>query len=110
MERQTRDLARARRRATQTDNEALDCIVAGQRFDVILCDIMMPVVTGMDFYNRLFHAVREQAERVVFLTGGAFTDRAHEFLDRVPNACMEKPFKLQNLRVLLNERVRINTP
>jgi PAS domain S-box-containing protein len=86
--------------------EALECIVAGARFDVILCDMMMPVVTGMDFYNRLLDAVREQAERVVFLTGGAFTVRTREFLDRVPNACMEKPFKLKNLRSLVNERVR----
>jgi CheY-like chemotaxis protein len=86
--------------------EALDLIVAGRRFDVILCDMMMPVVTGMDFYDRLLQTVREQAERVVFLTGGAFTVRAREFLDRVPNVCMEKPFTLQNLRALMNERVR----
>jgi CheY-like chemotaxis protein len=86
--------------------EALELIVAGRRFDVILCDMMMPVVTGMDFYDRLHQAVREQAERVIFLTGGAFTVRAREFLDRVPNVCMEKPFKLQNLRALMNERVR----
>jgi CheY-like chemotaxis protein/anti-sigma regulatory factor (Ser/Thr protein kinase) len=85
---------------------ALDSIVAGERFDVILCDMMMPVVTGMDFYEQLFQKVREQAERVVFLTGGAFTDRAREFLDRVPNARMEKPFGVQNLRALVNERVR----
>jgi PAS domain S-box-containing protein len=86
--------------------EALDCIVAGQRFDVILCDLMMPVVTGMDFYDQLLQRVRDQAERVVFLTGGEFTVRAREFLDRVPNARMEKPFEVQNLRALVNQRVR----
>jgi PAS domain S-box-containing protein len=85
---------------------ALDCIAAGRRFDVILCDMMMPVVTGIDFYERLVQAVPEQAERVVFLTGGAFTVRAREFLDHVPNPRVEKPFSMQNLRALVNGRVR----
>jgi PAS domain S-box-containing protein len=85
---------------------ALACIETGQRFDIILCDMMMPVVTGMDFYDSLVHIASEQAERVVFLTGGAFTVRAREFLDRVPNPRIEKPFETQNLRSLVNERVR----
>jgi CheY-like chemotaxis protein len=85
--------------------EALDYIVGGQRFDVILCDVMMPVVTGMDFYDELHQSVPEQAARIVFLTGGAFTVGAREFLDRVPNVRMEKPFDVKNLRALVNERV-----
>jgi PAS domain S-box-containing protein len=86
--------------------EALGCIRAGQRFDVVLCDVMMPVMTGMDFYDKLVESAGEQAERVVFLTAGAFTARAREFLERVPNGHLEKPFELQDLRALVNERVR----
>ena len=43
----------------------------------------------------------EQAERLVFVTGGAFTPRAREFLERVPNARVEKPIDFQNLKLLL---------
>ena len=43
----------------------------------------------------------EQASRIVFVSGGAFTPRAREFLERVPNARVEKPIDFQNLRVLL---------
>ena len=86
--------------------DALDCLGGGGRFDVILCDMMMPVVTGMDFYGRVAREFGEQAERIVFLTGGAFTVDARQFLDRVPNARLEKPFEPQNLRAFVNERVR----
>ncbi len=86
--------------------EALDALVAGARYDVILCDMMMPVMTGMEFHDSLQATVPEQAERIVFLTGGAFTVRAREFLDRVPNIRVEKPFDANSLRALVNERVR----
>src|SRR5207245_5532851 len=73
---------------------ALECLSAGQRYDVILCDMMMPVVSGMDFYEALRETADEQADRIVFLTGGAFTARAREFLDQVPNLRVEKPFEV----------------
>ena len=63
--------------------EAIAWISAGQRYDVILCDLMMPRMTGMDFYSELQRIAPEQAKRVIFLTGGAFTPRMREFLDEV---------------------------
>jgi len=86
--------------------EALRRIAAGERFDVILCDLMMPLMTGVEFYQQLSTLDPEQAERVVFLTGGAFTANSRAFLDEVPNARMEKPFEVQNLRALVNDRIR----
>jgi CheY-like chemotaxis protein len=86
--------------------EALEAIEAGAHFDVIFCDMMMPVMTGMEFYDHLLRTRRDLAERIVFLTGGAFTVRAREFLDRVPNTRVEKPFDARNLRALVNDRLR----
>ena len=80
---------------------ALERIRGGDRYDVILCDLMMPEMTGMDLYGELARLVPEQAERLVFVTGGAFTARAREFLERVPNARVEKPIDFQNLKLLL---------
>ncbi|MBI3184216.1 MAG: response regulator [Myxococcales bacterium] len=85
---------------------ALERIQRGERFDVILCDLMMPAMTGMDLYAAIQKLEPEQASRMVFLTGGAFTPRARAFLDETPNQRMEKPFDTQNLRALVNERVR----
>lgn len=86
--------------------DALALIETGENFDVILCDMMMPVMTGMDFHEHLTATRPDLAGQLVFLTGGAFTVRAREFLDRVPNVRLEKPFEVQNLRGLVNARVR----
>jgi CheY-like chemotaxis protein/two-component sensor histidine kinase len=79
---------------------------AGERFDVVLCDLMMPQVTGMEVHAALSALDGDQASRVIFLTGGAFTPRARAFLDRVPNHRVEKPFGIQALRALVNGLVR----
>jgi PAS domain S-box-containing protein len=86
--------------------EALERIGGGERFDVILCDLMMPEMTGMDLYEALVRSAPDQAERMVFLTGGAFTPRARDFLDRVPNQRIEKPFDDQGVRALVRAAVR----
>ena len=84
---------------------AVERITGGDRFDVILCDLMMPDMTGIDLYEALVAGAPEQAERVVFLTGGAFTADARDFLQRVPNPTMDKPFEIRKLRSVVNERV-----
>jgi len=86
--------------------DALDRIASGERYDVILCDVMMPSMTGIEFHERLSRELPDQAGRIVFLTGGAFTSSARTFLDTVSNVRMEKPFEVQALRALINERVR----
>jgi CheY-like chemotaxis protein len=86
--------------------EARRRVVAGEHFDVILCDLMMPRMTGMDLHAELLRTVPEQAAQMVFLTGGAFTPGARAFLAGVPNHCLHKPFDMQELRSLVNERVR----
>ena len=67
---------------------------------------MMPIMSGMDLYDELCRLAPEQARRVVFLTGGAFTPRGQAFLDQVPNPRLDKPFDNQSLRTLVRDRVR----
>jgi PAS domain S-box-containing protein len=86
--------------------EARDRIARGERFDAIVCDLMMPEMTGMDLHSELTVLCPDQAERMILLTGGAFTARAAEFLDAVPNARIEKPFDVANLRALVRGLVR----
>jgi CheY-like chemotaxis protein len=81
--------------------EALARIAAGEHFDVILCDVMMPELTGMDFHARLREARPELADHVIFLSGGAFTPRAREFFERVPNPRIDKPIDPAKLRSLV---------
>ena len=86
--------------------EALARLAGGERFDVILCDVMMPDVTGYELYEELFQYAPDQARRMVFLTGGAFTPRAREFLAKVKNRCLDKPFDSERLRGLVRMMVK----
>ncbi len=85
--------------------EALASILAGERYDVILCDLMMPEKTGVDLYEDLLAQAPDQARRMVFMTGGAFTPKARAFLDGIPNPTVEKPFNSARLRSLVSERL-----
>jgi CheY-like chemotaxis protein len=78
----------------------------GPSFDVILCDLMMPVKTGVEFFADVSSQLPEYAERIIFLTGGAFTVKAREFLDRVSNPRLEKPFDMATLRGLVNSQLQ----
>lgn len=92
--------------ATGSAAEALHRVEAGERFDVILCDLMMPHMTGMELHAELLRVAAEQAGKMIFLTGGAFTPRARQFLDETPNLRVEKPFDTMHLRTLINDRIR----
>jgi CheY-like chemotaxis protein len=85
--------------------EALGRFEQGERFDAILCDLMMPEMTGMDLHAALATLAPDQADRMVLLTGGAFTPKAAQFLDRVPNVRLEKPFESANLRAVVRRLV-----
>jgi PAS domain S-box-containing protein len=83
--------------------KAQELLARDAGFDLILCDLIMPNVTGMDLYEA---APEELRGRFVFMTGGAFTARAQKFLSHVPNLCLEKPFDLAAVNAALRERGR----
>lgn len=85
--------------------EALAILEQDQGFDVILCDLMMPEMTGMELHERLAVGQPVLAERVVFTTGGAFTLSASEYMNRVGNLRLEKPCDVTTLREVMAARV-----
>ena len=93
-------------RATTSALEAKALLDGGEPFDLIFCDLMMPHMTGMDLHAELSVSAPDHAERMIFLTGGAFTPRARQFLDAVPNLRVDKPFEIKNLRALVRDILR----
>jgi PAS domain S-box-containing protein len=81
--------------AVTTGQEALARIATGERFDAILCDLMMPDISGIELYNRV---APECARRIIFMTGGAFTPQAREFIAKLDRAHLDKPFTEGQLR------------
>jgi PAS domain S-box-containing protein len=89
--------------------EALDRITGGEHFDVILCDLMMPEVSGVDLHTELLRVVPEQANRMIFLTGGAFTRSSQQFLESITNRWFEKPCDLNELRAAVRGHISNKT-
>ena len=92
--------------ATPSAREALARITAGERFDLILCDLMMPLMTGVQLHQELSRVAPDQAGRMIFLTGGAFTDEARRFLADSATEYVEKPFDSSNLRAIVQRHLR----
>jgi CheY-like chemotaxis protein len=83
---------------TSDGRDAIQLLGTEPEFDVVLCDLMMPEMSGMDLHAKLVEVAPDVAERMIFLTGGAFSSRAAQFLDRVSNTRLDKPFDPAMLR------------
>lgn len=92
--------------AVTSARDALDRISRGEHFDIILCDLMMPEMTGSDLHEALTRLGDDMASRLVFMTGGVFSQRTQEFLDRIPNERIDKPFDMGALLALIRRHVR----
>jgi CheY-like chemotaxis protein len=82
---------------------ALDFVVgpgAGS-YDVILTDLLMPGMSGEEFYDRVTAARPELAARVIVSTGDSMSPGAAEFLRRTGCPVLNKPFELAELRALV---------
>lgn len=88
--------------------EALDIIADDTDFDVILCDIMMPEVTGIDLYHHLSETHPLLQQRILFMTGGVFTSKAKEFLANSSQEYIEKPFEIKALRIFIDTFLQHN--
>lgn len=83
-------------------DEAKRILATDGPFDAILCDLMMPLVNGMQLHQWLAETHPELAPRMVFMTGGVYVEEARDFLARVPNLRIEKPFDHLELAALLS--------
>jgi signal transduction histidine kinase len=83
--------------------EALARLAAAERFDAIVCDLMMPGMTGMDLHAALVTLASPLVRRMIFVTGGAFSTAAQEFLERIPNQRLSKPFPAAELRAAVDK-------
>jgi two-component system cell cycle sensor histidine kinase/response regulator CckA len=87
--------------ATVDARAVLGRLASGERWDVILCDLLMPETSGMDLYREALRIAPDAAAHIIFMTAGAFTSRARAFLKGVRNPCLEKPLDMGRLRSLI---------
>lgn len=80
-------------------------LVREQEFDAVLCDLMMPGVSGMELAARIADADPALRTRMVFMTGGAITPEAEAFVARPDVVSVSKPMDLKQLDALLRSRI-----
>jgi CheY-like chemotaxis protein len=88
---------------------ALDRITA-QRYDLILSDFKMPNMTGEEFYYRLANMEPALLKRLVFITGDTVSTKTMKFLKSQRISYLSKPFDLQELETLIQNRINDRRP
>jgi len=80
--------------------DAIARLATDADFDLILCDVMMPDVDGIEVFRQTRASAPDVAARFVFMSGGAFTPRARSFLATCENPRVDKPFDLAEIVAL----------
>lgn len=80
---------------------AMEVLTSDPAIEVILCDLMMPGVSGMDLHSWVKDRLPGLAPRMIFMTGGAFTTSSRQFLASTRNKSIDKPFEPAQLLTLI---------
>lgn len=105
-------IARSLERALKVHNDvftcsggkaALELLEASASYDVILCDLSMPGMSGAELFDTVARRWPGMEQRFIIMTGGACSDAAQSFLDRRAVPRLDKPLDLAALRALLDK-------
>jgi CheY-like chemotaxis protein len=82
---------------------ALELLQRGTEYDLVLSDLVMPGISGMDLFRWTLDHRPSLAERFVFVTGGLSHADVSAFAESVKNPVLEKPVPVETLRALLHD-------
>jgi CheY-like chemotaxis protein len=85
--------------------DALALLRAGEQFDAIVCDLMMPGMSGIELYFEIEAEFPALSQRILFATGGAFSRPAQSFVERMGPRVIMKPFSSEELRAKVRKVV-----
>lgn len=87
-------------------SSAYDILQGDARFDVILCDLMMPGLSGADLYHRVSEHWPELEARFIFMTGGSMSELGDAFIESVRARLLTKPFDPERMLEWVEEAAR----
>ncbi len=76
-----------------------------KEFDVLICDVMMPEMSGMDLHEWMVRQSIGLAQRTIFITGGIFTSKARKYIRDVDVKALKKPLDMVTLKELVSEQI-----
>lgn len=89
----------------QDGADALEKLAQDSEYDVVICDLMMPNMDGPSFFDAVGGVAPHIRQRLVFMTGGAFTPGAQEFLKQNMFAVLQKPFRREELLAAVQQQL-----
>jgi DNA-binding NtrC family response regulator len=84
----------------------LERLLSGESFSLVLCDLSMPEVSGIQIYQQIAEKKPELREHFVVMTGGAVTTESRDFLDNYEGPLLSKPFTLTQVENLANQIIQ----
>jgi PAS domain S-box-containing protein len=98
----SRTLGRTHDITTASNGKEALTLLTQERFDLVLCDLLMPELSGIELWERLGP---EQRATLVFMTGGSSSAETHTFLEEQRPPVLQKPFSTEALVCLLERRL-----
>jgi PAS domain S-box-containing protein len=89
----------------ENGRDAVDALIDGDKFDLIISDLRMPEMDGQAFYEWLSRVRPELIERLVYLTGDTLSDSAREFVESITRPVIEKPITPEDVRTLVRREL-----
>jgi len=89
--------------ALESAVEALSHLDEAEPYDWVICDVMMPAMTGMEFFETIRARGTGFEKKIILMTGGAFTPKVRAWMDGLANPKLEKPFRIRQLKELLDK-------
>jgi CheY-like chemotaxis protein len=80
--------------------------LASEMYDVVLSDVRMPDLDGIELYLEAPHRCRGMRPPFIFMTGDLLTGSTRSFLDGTAAVCLPKPFSIADVRRVLAETER----
>ncbi len=87
--------------------EGLKLIMMGE-FDVVLCDMMMPNLSGDMFYLAVERIKPQLCKRFIFMTGHKGDPKIDAFIRKVRGLMLWKPFELHDLQAAIEAIIKKN--
>ncbi len=90
-----------------TDGEKALQMGTQRNYSAVICDLLMPILNGMELFRIWQHESPELAERVIFVTGDNLGTRTNRFVELSGQPCLYKPFDIQELTTVLDDVTRV---
>ena len=84
-------------------DEIYESLSQGTDYDVIICDLQLPYITGREIYDEIESRWPQQAQRVIFMSGVSARGARDDYLKGLDRPMLKKPFRLEELRRLVDE-------